>query len=282
MIKLCAFADESSSEFLGQIDALKRNNISLLEIRGINGKSVIDQTDEEIKECYERLCDNNISVWSIGSPIGKVHIDVDINAYLDTVKRTCEISNKYNCDKIRMFSFFYSTNDRSKVLDYLSKFVEVGKEFNVKMCHENEKGIYGDNLERVKDILLNVKDLDFVYDPANFIQVGEKAEDTLSALHKKAYYFHIKDVIAKTDELVPAGYGDGMIDKLVSMITDDKVLTLEPHLKVFEGFSKIDDTVMKNKFEFNSNEQAFDFAVKSLKDLLSKQGYKETEKGFIK
>ena len=33
-MRLCAFADEASVDLNGQIDALKRNNISLLEIRG--------------------------------------------------------------------------------------------------------------------------------------------------------------------------------------------------------------------------------------------------------
>ena len=34
-MKLCAFADEASEKLGGQIDALRRNGISLLEIRGV-------------------------------------------------------------------------------------------------------------------------------------------------------------------------------------------------------------------------------------------------------
>ena len=45
------------------------------------------------------------------------------------------------------------------------------------------------------DVLDNVKDLRCVYDPANFLQSGEKADKTLALLHNRADYFHIKDVI---------------------------------------------------------------------------------------
>ena len=41
-MKLCAFADEASVDLQGQIEALKRNNISLLEIRGVDGENIKD------------------------------------------------------------------------------------------------------------------------------------------------------------------------------------------------------------------------------------------------
>ena len=39
-MRLCAFADEASVSLDGQIEALKRNNISLLEIRGVDGENI--------------------------------------------------------------------------------------------------------------------------------------------------------------------------------------------------------------------------------------------------
>ena len=39
-MRLSAFADEASVDLLGQIDALKRNNIEMLEIRGVNGENI--------------------------------------------------------------------------------------------------------------------------------------------------------------------------------------------------------------------------------------------------
>ncbi|MBE5733090.1 MAG: sugar phosphate isomerase/epimerase [Clostridiales bacterium] len=283
MIKLCAFADESSGKLSGQIEALVRNNIPYLEIRGVDGKNVADLSEEEARAIYEKLSENGLAVWSIGSPLGKVNVDVDFDEYLKKVEHVCKIANILQAKQIRCFSFFKAYNDREKVLEYMQKMVDVGSKYGVFMCHENEKDIYGDTLERTVDILDNVKGIKCVYDPANFLQVGESdSNKTLDALHSRAHYFHIKDVISATGELVPAGEGDGNIDKLVANIKDDKVLTLEPHLAIFDSYKSIDDTEMKNKYVFSSNEEAFDCAVNSLKKILIKNGYKEIKGAFVK
>ena len=150
------------------------------------------------------------------------------------------------------------------------------------MCHENEKDIFGDVLTRTLDIINSVKGVYSIYDPANFIQCGEKADDTIKALVKKAYYFHIKDVIEDTGELVPAGYGDGDLKGLVAQITGDKVLTIEPHLKVFDGYVVNDSTVLKTKFKFESNVEAFDAAVGAIKKILFEAGYEGKDGVFLK
>jgi len=281
-IRLSAFADESDNQLKGQIEALHRNRMNLLEMRGVNGKNVIELTDEEIKEDAALLKNEGIQVWSIGSPLGKVDISIDFEKYLDTVKRTCEIANGFDCNKIRMFSFYNAYEERSRVLEYLQRMVEAGNAYGVKMCHENEKDIYGDILSRNLDVLDHVKGLQCIYDPANYLQVGEKAVDTLTALKDRVIYYHIKDVIVETGELVPAGYGDGHIQDLVAGIKEDKVLTIEPHLAVFKGYADIDGTAMKNKFKFNSNTEAFDAAVRAIKEIIMNNGYAEKEGVFTK
>ena len=283
MIKLCAFADESSGKLDGQIDALVRNNIPYLEIRSVNGKNVADLTEDEAQQIYDDLAKNGLAVWSIGSPLGKVNMDVDFDEYIKKVEHVCKIAVILKAKRIRCFSFFKAYESREKVLEYMQKMVDVASKYDVLMCHENEKDIYGDTLARTLDILDNVKGLECVYDPANFLQVGESdSNKTLNALHSRANYFHVKDVIVKTGELVPAGEGDGNIDKLVADIKDDKVLTLEPHLAIFDSYKSIDDTEMKNKYVFASNEEAFDCAVNSLKKILVKNGYKEIKGAFVK
>ena len=81
---------------------------------------------------------------------------------------------------------------------------------------------------------------------------------------------------------MPAGFGDGKIDELIANITGDKVLSIEPHLKVFKAFSQIDSTEMKHKYYYESNVEAFDAAVSALKALLKKAGYKEINGAFVK
>lgn len=282
MIRLCAFSDEAGNSLKEQIEALKRNSISLMELRSIDKKNVADFTIEEAKEYQRIMEENGISVWSIGSPIGKVDIEVDFDEYLKKVEHVCKLANVFKVDKIRMFSFFKAYEKEEKVFEYLRKMIEVANKYNVYLYHENEKDIYGDTLVRVKRIMDNIDGLKYIYDPANYLQCNEKAKDTIEAFFNKTDYFHIKDVISETGQLVPAGYGDGMIEELLSKIKDDKTLTLEPHLTVFDSFKSIDNTEMKHKFTYNNANEAFDAAVKALKEILIKLGYKEENGVFVK
>ncbi|MBE5751214.1 MAG: sugar phosphate isomerase/epimerase [Clostridiales bacterium] len=282
MIKLSAFSDEAGSSLKEQISALKRNGISLMELRSIAGKNVAEFTEEEAKAYQKELEENGISVWSIGSPLGKVDIDVDFSEYCEKVRHVCKLANIFKAQRIRMFSFFNAYEKEEKVFAYLQEMVKIGKEYGVDMCHENEKDVFGDTVERVLKIMQNVDGLKYVYDPANYLQCGQSAEETLATFHAKTDYFHIKEVIASTGELVPAGYGDGKIKELVAKIDSEKVLTLEPHLMEFDAYKSIDNTEMKHKFTFANEQEAFDAAVVALKNILKELNYKEEKGEFVK
>jgi len=282
MIKLCAFADEANEMLVGQIEALKRNNISLIELRGVDKKNVLTLTDEEAKKAYELLKSNGISVFSIGSPLGKVKLSMDLDKYMETVERGCQLANIFHAKNIRMFSFYEAYDDKEKVIKYLKKMVELGNKYGVNMCHENEKEIYGDIEPRVTEILNAVPGLKYVYDPANFIQCNQSPEESINKLFNRVHYFHIKDCIMGSGEVVPAGKGDAKIIDLVNRIKDDKVLTIEPHLRVFDGYAKMDNTELKNKYTFKTNDEAFDAACKAIKEILVNAGYKEINGEFRK
>lgn len=284
MIRLSAFSDEAGVSLQEQIDALHRNNIRLMEIRTVDGKSIAKVTQEEAQQIATTFKENNIQVWSIGSPLGKVHLNdsFSLSALLELTHHLCKLANIFETDKIRIFSFYSAYDKKEQVFDYLRRMQQIAAGYGVQLCHENEKDVYGDVVERVQELMANVPGLKYVYDPANYLQCGEKSENSLPALHGTTEYFHIKDVISETQELVPPGCGDGNIAGLIEMIHDDKVMTLEPHLKVFEGYSSFDSETMKNKFHFSSNTEAFDAAVNALKALLAKAGYTEKDGGFVK
>ena len=49
---LSAFADEAADTLEGQLAALKRNELSHIELRNIDGRSVIDFSDAELSVFY--------------------------------------------------------------------------------------------------------------------------------------------------------------------------------------------------------------------------------------
>jgi sugar phosphate isomerase/epimerase len=280
MIRLAAFADEADKTLEGQIAALKRNGLEYVELRGIYDKNVLDVTLEEAEKYAKILSDAGIKVWSIGSPIGKIKLDDYSDDYKEKVRHIAKLARIFGTDKIRAFSFYEAYGRDEEVFAALREMQSIAESEGACLYHENEKGIFGDTAERVLKLVENVKGMKFVYDPANFTMIGEEADKTLNALHSKTDYFHIKDVISETKQIVPAGYGDGRIDELVANLQGDAVLSVEPHLAAFDGYSQIDSTEMKHKFHFTSNEEAFDAAVTALKGLLIKSGYKENEWGY--
>ena len=274
-IKLCAFADEADDALAGQIKAMQENGIGMLELRTIDKKNVTKFTNDEVKEYKKQLDDAGIKVWSIGSPIGKVKITDDFNADLDLCKRTVEIANMFDAKSIRMFSF-YGTNGeaqyRDEVMERLSKYVEAARGSGVTLCHENEKGIYGDNAARCLEIHKAVPELKSVFDPANFVQVGQDTLEAWAMLEPYVFYGHIKDSLAD-GSIVPPGKGLGNIPqylpKFVAKGCD--VLTLEPHLTVFSALASLEEEGEESKiglYKFESKREAFDFAVNSLKDII--------------
>ena len=77
-----AFADEITPDFDGQLAALKELGIPLLELRGVDGKSFVQLTDEEVDAVKAKLDAAGIGLSALGSPIGKMDADGDFDAHL--------------------------------------------------------------------------------------------------------------------------------------------------------------------------------------------------------
>lgn len=280
-IELCAFADEAANGLDDQIAALKRNNIHKIELRSIDGKNVKCLSIEDAKDAAAALSAAGIAVHAIGSMLGKSQIAADFDEEEKHLRHLLSLCEIFSCKRIRMFSFYGTTDaDADEVVRRLRILADMAEQAGVVLCHENEKEIFGDTAARVEYLLAQVPKLAGVYDPANFLQVGESAQKTL-ALAPRCAYCHIKDVVAATGELVPAGEGDGDIAGLIRSLHKDTVLTLEPHLAIFAGYAEVDGSRMKNKYTFATNGEAFDAAAAALKNVLRQTGYREEGKVWI-
>lgn len=269
--KLAAFADEADGRISEQIKAMTENGIEYLEIRGVDGENISDITKEKAKEVRIQLDDSGISVWSLGSPYGKIGICDDFTTHLDKFKRGLELAEILGAKHIRMFSFYVPSGDeeryKDEVMCRLEQFINAAKGSDIILCHENEKGIYGDNAVRCAEIHKTFPQLKAVFDPANFIQCGQDTVKAWEILEPYVEYMHIKDALFD-GSVVPAGKGIGNLPYLIKNYKG-KVLTLEPHLSVFDGFDKL-ETEEKTKmgYCYPTSRAAFDAAVKALKELL--------------
>ena len=275
MFKLCAFADESSPAFLGQIDALKRNGLSLLEIRGVDGDNIKDVPPAKARELRRMLDDEGLAVWSMGSPIGKLHLEDDFAPHMDDHKRILELADILGATRVRMFSFYpliETDEERSHemIWEYLQKLCAETPE-NVILCHENEKKIYGETAEKCLEIHKAFPRIRAVFDPANFIHCGVDTLKAWDMLEEYVDYLHIKDA-DENGVIVPAGQGSGHIAEILPRYAarGGEVLTLEPHLKVFKGLDKLEDggSIKQGTVVYETSEQAFDTAVAALKRII--------------
>lgn len=270
---LSAFADEAGSSLDEQIAALKRNHIRYMEIRSVNGTNICQTPLETVRQYKQQLDAAGIRVMTIGSCIGKVKLTDDYEEHLAMFKHTLEVAKILGATRMRMFSFFTKdpTTDRNAIFEHLDEWLTLAQEAGIELYHENEKDIFGDTDGRVLQLIHAFKGrMQLIFDPANFIQCGCSPKDIYPALRSHIGYFHIKDALYQTGGVVPAGKGDGNIPYLLTDFAQDHenvMLTIEPHLKTFEGLT---DTVSirEDEFVFENNNEAFDAAVSALKNIL--------------
>ncbi len=274
MRKIFAFADEASHIVDEQIVAMKRNGLAGLEIRNVDDVNVSDITLEKAKEVRKKLDDAGLITWSVGSPIGKIRFGVDdFSEHLEKFKHTIEIAHMLGTENIRLFSFYPPKGEdaapyKNEVIDRLGQFVEVAAGSGIDLCHENEKGIYGDIASRCLDIHKALPSLKAVFDPANFVQCKQDTKEAWEMLSPYVKYMHIKDAL-EDNSIVPAGHGLGNIAWLLERY--DGPLTLEPHLKVFKGLANLEDgdnLREVGRYNYKTNDEAFDAAVTELNKLL--------------
>lgn len=276
--QLAAFADESDVDLLKQVDALKRNNYSFLEVRYVGEKYFTQLTKEEAKEVTKVLADNGLAIQSLGSPIGKIQINGDFDAHMELYKHTLELGNIFGADKIRLFSFFIPENKdpaqyKNLVLDRMGLIAETAKQFGIKACHENEKGIYGAVASRCLEIHQAVPELGGIFDPANYVQCGQDTLEAWEMLKSYITYMHIKDSLLDGTVVLP-GKGDGHVPQIVKKYVDQggKLFTLEPHLSEFVGLSALEQEGNKSlvgHMTFATPEAAFDAAAQNLVKILN-------------
>lgn len=282
-VLLSAFSDEAGSSLDTQMETLKKNRLSYMEIRGVEERNISDLSLDEVKEVKKRLDQNGIKVSAIGSPIGKISVLDDFEDHLELFGHVLDIAGILQSRYIRMFSFFIPEGEdpgkyREVVIERWKAFIEKAKGRNIILLHENEKDIYGDTADRCLDLLDTLKCdyLRLTFDPANFVQCDEEVYPrAYNKLKDHIEYMHIKDAIFESGEVVPAGYGDGRLEELVSELKVKGYkgfMSLEPHLTDFQGFSSL-ETDEKFILKKGDNIEKFDLAVMSLKKILDKHDY---------
>jgi sugar phosphate isomerase/epimerase len=251
MIRLSALADEIAPDLDTQIAALREVGIGWLELRGVWDTNVLDLSDAQVAQVGRALGAAGLRVSAIASPIGKTPISAPLADDRRRLARAIAVARALGTDRLRVFSYYPASGEagpppRAAVLERLRALTADAGAAGVTLLHENEKGIYGDVPERVLDLVESVGSaaLRVAWDNANFVQVGVRPfTDGYALLRPHLEYLQVKDAVASTGTVVPAGEGDGQLRETLTALRDDGYegyASLEPHLgEAFElgGFS---------------------------------------------
>ena len=277
-IRIYAFTDEAGESTDVQVCAMQRNDLAGAELRNVDGKNIVDLTAAEARELRKKLSDAGKQAWSIGSPIGKIGLEEDFEAHLDRMKNGLEAANILGAGHMRIFSMYVPAGKdpamyRDAVMECMERFMQTAKGSGVKLCHENEKGIYGDTAERCLELQRAFPDMGCVFDPCNFIQCGVDTLKAWEMLRHFVTYMHIKDGLPD-GSVVPAGCGIGnlraIVPDFVSMGGRD--FTIEPHLTSFAGLSDLERESARSRvghgYVYNDSAEAFDAACGAFRKLI--------------
>jgi len=245
MIRVSAFADEISEEPDEQLDCLGALGVRHVEFRSIFGTNVLDLSDAQHEAFRAMLAARGVTLSAIGSPVGKIKITDPFEPHLARFGRAMDLAEFYATPLIRVFSYYLPEGDdparhRDEVLRRMAAKAGLARKRGLTLVLENEKGIYGDTADRVRDVLDSVDSpaLAHAFDPANYLEIGQPIDAAWTMLRGRTKHFHIKDYDAATRTFVVAGKGGGQIARILAEADAagfDGFATLEPHLLVAEA-----------------------------------------------
>ena len=266
--KLSAFADEISTDPELQFSTLERLGVGEIQLRGAWGRNVMDLSATELKELRTLATSHGLGFHAIGSPLGKTNISENAQSLLEGVRSAADAAHTVGTERIRIFSFYrdsdVSPEDiRSNVIDQLGSMAEIADECGVTLIHENERDIYGDTGDRCLDLAENLPKIGHCFDFSNFVQCGEDTLECWNKLRDFVVYFDVKDAIAASGKVVPAGEGDGHLQEIFRSAIEggyDDRFNLEPHLSA------------GGQFGGSTSPELFVVAVNALNKVLAQAG----------
>ncbi len=194
---IAAITDEfSPSDFTKAVDAMAAIGMTGAELRVVNGKNIMDLSDDEIRAAKDACDARGISIIGISSPILKCvlpnapevdtrfqqdifnsrHTFEDQPRLLDRAFQICELTG---AKIIRVFSYWRTVQPEAcfdAVVTALSGLAEKAAPRNLTIGIENEHACHIGTAAESKAILDAVQhpNLKLVWDPANALVAGEE------------------------------------------------------------------------------------------------------------
>jgi sugar phosphate isomerase/epimerase len=194
-LPIAAITDEFSPNLSKAVPPIKEIGMTAVELRVVNGKNILDLTDQELHEVRDLLLRADLPVISIASPLLKCVLpdapEVDsrfqhdvfasTHAFADQPRLTetaIRIARFFGARIVRVFSYWRSTEPEAcldAIVEALTGLARVAESENLIIGLENEHACNiatAAEAIRVLDRVANPH-LGIVWDPANAFVAGE-------------------------------------------------------------------------------------------------------------
>ena len=237
---LSAFSDEAGASCEQQIAALKRANISRMDLRSIDNFNCTVLPVPHAREVRTKLDAAGIKVQMLGSPIGKIDIADDFSIDVEKLTHLGQLAPVLGCHAVRIFSYYNKANRphdawREESLRRLRELSALATRLGLVLYHENERHIFGDLCQDVQTIGRELRTAGgvfrLIFDFDNYTQSGENAWENWLQLRPVTDAIHLKD--SRAGQHQPVGQGDGYVQEILTDALKRRwegPLAVEPHL----------------------------------------------------
>lgn len=241
LITVSAFADEIGPDPVEQFDLLVRCEVKHVELRSAWKTNVLDLSEEQLGTIEKLLKERGMALSAIASPIGKIKISDPWEPHLKRFQHAIELAQRFGTPNIRVFSYYPAddgrpwADHRASVLERMQIKTELAAKAGLRLIHENESRIYGEDPIRVLDLFRSIENpvLTAAYDPANYVHGGYDPLNAWEMTKQYTAHLHIKDWVHGQEKGVLTGAGQGRIAEVMAdafKLGYRGFATLEPHL----------------------------------------------------
>jgi len=194
-LPLCAITDEFSPDLRKAVPVMQEIGMTAAELRVIDGKNILDLSNEEWKRAKELLDEAGLQVVSIASPLLKCvlpdapeldkRFEHDVfasqHSYADQprlAERAIEAAKFFGASIVRVFSYWRTIEPErcfERVAEALHGVANLGESAGITIALENEHACNVATAAETVRVLAAVphRNLGIVWDPANALVAGE-------------------------------------------------------------------------------------------------------------
>jgi L-ribulose-5-phosphate 3-epimerase len=268
-LPIAAITDEFSPDLKSAVVLMREIGMTGAELRVVNGKNIMDLTDEELDRAIELLAENGLKTISIASPLLKCALpnapEVDSRFQQDVfnskhtyedqprlAERAVQIAKRTGANIIRVFSYWRTVDPEAcfeRVVYALQDLADLGESEGLTIGLENEHACHigtGEETARVLEALPHPS-LKVVWDPANALVAGERPfpDGYRSLAPDRIVHVHAKDCHMEEHTPIWGPLGTRAVDwkgQINALLEDgyEGYLSLETHWPGPNGTDKLE------------------------------------------